>query len=141
MVCILYCFHVVFEKMRCKDSPDPGPYIVSVLQILLLGYTVLGNVSFYLLRCLPVGTERRMFYDGNVMCFQWWQYAIIVSIVLFTVPFCLVLLWGSMKLHKGSVSVYRFLFACLFPLPVLCIGQSQLCGAIPGMNARAILQM
>jgi len=54
MVSILYCFHVVFQKMRCKDSPSPGPYIGGVLQILLLGYTVLDNVSFDLLRCLPV---------------------------------------------------------------------------------------
>ena len=119
MVCILYCLHVVSQKLRCKDSPSPGPYIGGVLQILLLGYTVLGNVSFDLLRCVPVGTEPRMFYDGNVVCFQWWQYAIIVFIVLFTVPFCLVLLWGSMKLHKGSLSAYRFVLACLFPLPAL----------------------
>ena len=44
---------------------------------------------------------------------------VIVFIVLFTVPFCLVLLSGSMRLHKGSLSVYRFLLACVFPLPAL----------------------
>ena len=104
--------------MRYKDSPSPGPYIGGVLQILFLGYTVLGNVSFDLLRCVRVGTERRMFYDGNVVCFQWWQYAVVVFIVLFTVvPFCLVLLWVSMRLHKGSIFVYRFLLAFVFPLP------------------------
>ena len=90
-----------------------------MLQILLLGYSVLGNVSFDLLLCVRVGTERRMFYDGNVVCFQWWQYAC-YSIHRFI--YCSLLprvTFGFNEVAQGSLSVYRFLLACVFPLPAL----------------------
>lgn len=119
MVCLLYSLHFGFQKMRCSDSPRVGPYVGGILQILLLGYTILGSVSFDLLRCVPIGSKRRLFYDGNVVCLQWWQYVCIAFIVTFVVPFGLMLFWGSMKLHREALSVKRFMLACVFPLPFL----------------------
>lgn len=83
MVLLLYGFHFGFQKIRCNDGPHAGPYLGGILQILLLGYAVLGSVSFDLLRCVPIGTERRLFYDGNVVCLQWWQYVCIAFAVTF----------------------------------------------------------
>lgn len=89
------------------------------LQILLLGYTSLASVSFSLLRCVSIGLEKRLFYDGNIACFQWWQYILIAFISTFFVPFVFVLLWGSFKLYRRTLSVGGFLFACFVPLPSL----------------------
>ena len=119
MVPLLYGFHFGFQKIRCNDSPHVGPYLGGILQILLLGYAVLGSVSFDLLRCVPIGTERRLFYDGNVVCLQRWQYVCITFAVTFVVPFAFVLFWGAMKLHREVMSVERFMLACFFPLPFL----------------------
>ena len=119
MVLLLYGFHFGFRKIRSNDSPHAGPYVGGILQILLLGYAVLGSVSFDLLRCVPIGTERRLFYDGNVVCLQRWQYVCIAFAVTFVVPFAFVLFWGAMKLHREVLSVKRFMFACFFPLPFL----------------------
>ena len=105
------------QKFRGQGPPSVGPYIGGVLQTVLLGYTTLASVSFSLLRCVPIGSAERLFYDGNDVCFQWWQYILIAFICTFFVPFVFVLLWGSFKLYDGTLSVGKFLLACSFPLP------------------------
>ena len=119
MIGTYYIFSWGVHKFRGQVTPLAGPYIGGVLQTVLLGYTTLASVSFNLLRCVPIGSEQRLFYDGNVVCFQWWQNALIVFIVTFFVPFVFVLLWGSLKLYNRTVSVGSFLLACSFPLPSL----------------------
>ena len=43
----------------------------------------------------------------------------IVFIAMSFVPFVFVLLWGPIKLFRGSISAGKFLLACCFPLPYL----------------------
>ncbi|XP_078372349.1 uncharacterized protein LOC144656014 isoform X2 [Oculina patagonica] len=62
-ICLLFCFHVGFRMIGGQDAPFAGPYLGGILQILLLGYAILGSVSFDLLRCVPIGSEWRLFYD------------------------------------------------------------------------------
>ena len=126
-----YILHLGTRKFRGQDAPSVGPYIGGILQTMLLGYTTLASVSFNLLRCVPIGSEKRLFYDGNVVCFQWWQYILITFISTFIVPFVFVLLWGSFKLYSRTISVGKFLLACCLPLPCLLHWAyvSLLCGA------------
>ncbi|XP_078372219.1 uncharacterized protein LOC144655908 isoform X1 [Oculina patagonica] len=119
MIYFFYILHWKIQKFRGQKVPSVGPYVGGVLQTLLPGYTTLASVSFNLLRCVPIGLERRLFYDGNVVCFQWWQYILIAFVCLFVIPFVFVLLWGSYKLYGGTLSVGKFLLACFFPLPSL----------------------
>ena len=118
MTGVFYMLHWGVHKCR-GQGPSVGPYIGGVLQTMLLGYTTLASVSFNLLRCVPVGSEKRLFYNGNIVCFQWWQYILIAFICTFFVPFVFTLLWGSFKLYKKHISMGTFLLACSFPLPYL----------------------
>ena len=117
LIGVFYGWHYAVQKFRGQGTPSFGPYFAGILQTLLLGYTILASVSFSLLRCVSIGSEKRLFYDGNIVCFQWWQYILIAVICTFFVPFVFVLLWGSFKLYRRTLSVRRFLFACFFPLP------------------------
>ena len=119
MICAFYGLHLGVQKIRGQGSPSFGPFRGGILQTTLLGYTTLASVSFSLLRCVPIGSEKRLFYDGNMVCFQWWQYILIAFICTIFVPFVFVLLWGSFKLFNGTISVGNFLWACFFPLPSL----------------------
>ncbi|KAL9969735.1 hypothetical protein ACROYT_G021989 [Oculina patagonica] len=119
LICVSYFLHLRIQKFRGQGVPSVGPYVGGILQTLLLGYTTLATVSFSLLRCVPIGSERRLFYDGNVVCFKWWQYILISFVCAFVVPFVFVLLWGSFKLYGGTLSVGKFMLACFFPLPAL----------------------
>ena len=119
MIGVFYCFHWGVQKCRGREAPSVGPYIGGILQTMLLGYTTLTSVSFNLLRCVPIGSKKHLFYDGNVTCYQWWQYILIGFVCSFFVPFVFVLLWGSFKLYDGIISLGIFLLACCFPLPYL----------------------
>ena len=119
MIWAFYILHRGIQKIRGQEVPSVGPFIGGILQTLLLGYTTLATVSFSLLRCVPIGLEGRLFYDGNVVCFQWWQYMFIAILCTYVIPFVFVLLWGPYKLYGGTLRVEKFLLACFFPLPSL----------------------
>ena len=119
MICVFYYLHRGAQRCRRKEAPSFSPYMAGILQAMLLGYKTLASVNFSLLQCVPIGSEKRLFLDGNVVCFQWWQYILIAFVFVFFVPFVFVLILGCYKLHKGSLSGAKLLFACCFPLPFL----------------------
>lgn len=89
------------------------------MEFLLLGYATLGSASFDLLRCVPIGAQWRLFYDGNVVCYEWYNYVLIALVVTFIIPFGFVLFWGALKLYRKAISVKKFLLACILPVPFL----------------------
>jgi len=119
MICFFYVLHWGIQRFRGQGAPSVGPYVGGILQTLLLGYTTLATISFSLLRCVPIGSEKHLFYDGNHVCFQWWQYILVGFVCTFLIPFVFVLLWGSYKLYGKTLSVWKFLLACFLPLPSL----------------------
>ena len=118
-VAILFCVHFVFNIIRQKESPSLFHYMAVVLEILLLGYERLAETSLKLLHCVSIGSEKRLFFNAEVLCWQWWQYIILAYIGVFIVPFIAVLYYGSSKLYKASISAREFLGACIIPLPYL----------------------
>ena len=119
MIGAFYILACGVRKFRAQGAPSAAPFISGILQTMLLGYTTIGSASLSLLRCVPIGSEKRLFLDGSVLCFQWWQYGMIAFMCAFFVPFVFVLFWGSIKLYSGTLSVRKFLLACCFPLPSL----------------------
>ncbi|XP_022785358.1 uncharacterized protein LOC111325754 [Stylophora pistillata] len=119
VICALYGVLCGFQRFRGKGNPSPGPYVGGILQTTLLGYTVIATKSFSLLRCVDIGGERRLFFDSNIVCFQWWQYLLMGFACGHIVPFLFVLLWGSCKLYYKTISANNFLVACFFPLPLI----------------------
>ena len=116
---IIYAIHQAASKSRYIFSPSLTSYLAVALEILLLGYETLTDTALKLMHCVPVGMDWRLFADGNIQCWQWWQYLIITFIVVFIIPLILVLLWGSLMLAKDKVSAKEFLVASAFPLPCL----------------------
>lgn len=118
-VLIIYCIHFGFSIVRQKATPSPQLYVAAIVEIMLLGYERLSETSFKLLQCVPIGSEKRLFLDGSLVCWQWWQYALLAYVIVFVVPFFFVLYFGSFKLYRGLVPTSEFLGACIIPLPFL----------------------
>lgn len=118
-VVLIYCVHFVVNMVRKKRIPSVHHYMAAILEILLLGYDRLAETSLNLMHCVPIGSEHRLFIDGNTVCWRSWQYVLLGYSVIFVVPFIAVLYYGSKKLHKSSISARTFLAACVVPLPFL----------------------
>ncbi|XP_078370496.1 uncharacterized protein LOC144654278 [Oculina patagonica] len=118
-VVIMYCVHLGFNIIKHKVIPSPERYMAVLVEIMLLGYEKLAETSFKLMDCVAIGSEKRLFLDGNVLCWQWWQYALLAYATVFVVPFIFVLYFGSSKLYRASISASEFLGACIVPLPFL----------------------
>ena len=119
-VFLIYCLHLVINMVRKTAARPPlSHYMAVVLEILLLGYDRLAETSLVLMHCVSIGSERRLFLDGNTPCWEAWQYLLLSYIIVFVVPFIAVLYFGSSKLHKSTISARSFLASCVIPLPFL----------------------
>ena len=130
----IYAFHRFISKSFFLTAPSFPLYLAVALETLLLGYETLADTSLELMHCVPIGQDWRLFIDGNIQCWQWWQHLLIVFIVVFVVPLVLVLFWGSMMLSKDRVSAKEFLISCAFPLPLLLIWLFRYCKRRPNRN-------
>ncbi|CAH3106093.1 unnamed protein product, partial [Pocillopora meandrina] len=124
---LIYTIHRAISRFRPIPKPSLRLYLAVVLETLLLGYKTLADTSLTLMHCVPVKLEWRLFIDGNIQCWQWWQYLQIVFILAFVIPLVLVLCWGSLMLSKDKVSAKEFLTSCAFPLPFLFIWLFRCC--------------
>ena len=88
--------------------------------ISLLMYASSTKLCLSLLHCVPVGDNRVLFLDGNITCYQTFQYFLFAYLVLSILPFCLVPVLGSYLLKFGRIGVKQFCAACICPLPFCC---------------------
>ena len=116
---VIYAVHSVINVFMSKEKPAIIHYMAVVMEVLLLGYERLAETALKLLHCVPIGSGKWLFIDANVPCMQWWQYLVLAYIVIFVVPFIIVLFCGSSKLYRSSITATEFLAACMIPLPFL----------------------
>lgn len=119
VIYIIYGSHYIFARVHGTHSPSLAPYLAASVRTLFLSYTVLATVSIQLIRCVNINAETRWFYNGNVVCYQWWQYAAILFNIIFVLPFMLILAWASYKLHKQVITLKQLLVGFILPLPSL----------------------
>ena len=115
----VYVIHRAASTSRYISVPSLSLYLAVALETLLLGYERLADTSLKLMHCVPIDKDWRLFVDGNMQCWQSWQFLMIAFIVAFIVPLILVLFWGSLLLAKDQLTAKEFLLACAFPLPRL----------------------
>ena len=116
---VFYGIHTGISKTGKFQRPSLTRYLAVVMEVMLLGYERIADASLSLLHCVPIASTRRLFLDGSVVCFQWWQNILIAYIVMFVAPFIVVLYFGSLRLFREKLSVKEFLGACTLPLPFL----------------------
>ena len=119
---VLYLLHSGLNKLRKRRPtfPPAGPYLGVVLEIVLLGYSVVTGTIVRLFHCVRIQKEYRWYYDAQYVCWnQWWQQAAFVVIALILIPFILTLYFASPQLYRGKISGKIFLLACILPFPYL----------------------
>jgi hypothetical protein len=144
LLCLLYLISklvLIFRRSKSNsNSPTTLQYIAttrsdhngrvtkSVSQriasaftyISLLMYASSTQLCLSLLHCVPVGDNQVLFLDGNIKCYQTFQYFLLAYMISSILPFCLVPVLGSYLLKFGRIGVKQFCAACIFPLPFCC---------------------
>ena len=133
----IYALHFFFSRMRGAPRPAISPYLQASIKTIFLGYVTLATVSISLIRCVFVAGEARWFYNGNVLCYQWWQYAAYTFNAIFVIPFIFVLALISFKLHHDKITIQQFLLAIIFPLPFLMLWMFRFVCPSPVANVEA----
>ena len=116
-VFMIYCLNLVVYRILKKQKPLLVHYVAVAMEILLLDYERLAETSLKLMHCVPIGSELHLYYDGNVVCWRWWQHGLLAFNVVFIVPFVGVVFLGSEKLYNKTISWKEFTGACIAPLP------------------------
>ncbi|XP_046848069.1 uncharacterized protein LOC124441649 [Xenia sp. Carnegie-2017] len=88
--------------------------------VALLMYASSTKLCFSLLHCVRIGDDNVLFLDGNIKCYQPFQYVFIGYVASSVFPFCLVPVLGAYLLRTGRISASHFCFSCLIPLPFCC---------------------
>ena len=118
---VIYIASLLISKLRGTNRPHVSSYLEASIKTVFLGYVTLAVVSISLIRCVSVAGETRWFYNGNIICYQWWQYASFAFTGFFAFPFIIVVAWASFKIQNDAITMRQFLLAIFFPLPCLLL--------------------
>ena len=142
LLCLLYSFTVLFKLLKklpirsthetgashetmdqssnVHENPFLGRIAGAFVDISLLMYASSTQLCLSLLHCVPLGNYHVLFLDGNIKCYQTFQYYLFVYMISSILPFCLVPVLGSYLLKLNLISVAQFCLACIVPLPFCC---------------------
>ena len=101
-----------------KSSPVNAKFIGALVSLMMYTYQYFAENSFGLLHCINIKSQSRsvLFIDGHVSCFQTWQYFIIGVVVIYVIPFVVVLSLGPELLRRRMLKLKLFIFSLFFPL-------------------------
>ena len=103
------------QKYSAKAKPR---LLTAMLQLTLLGYSTVTASILSLVTCISLSNGERVLYiDGNVFCYQIWQYAILIFIVLWAIPLIYALHKLPCYMRNGEVAIRGVYTALLLPLP------------------------
>ena len=99
--------------------PLSDKVLVSMFEVCLLTYSVVVQTVFKLSYCIEINNQKYLYIQGNIGCFQTWQYALIIVAVIWVAPFCLFIFLLSGFLFSKQTELTGIFVGCLFPLPYL----------------------
>ena len=120
----LFSISQFIQEYSTKAKPK---LLTGVLQLTLLGYSTLISSTLSLVTCISLSKGSKILYiDGNLSCYQPWEYAVLTFIVLWAVPLIYALHKLPSYMRTGELSIRGFYAAVLLPLPfaVYSIGRS-----------------
>eukprot|EP00112_Aurelia_sp_Birch-Aquarium-sp1_P015567 Seg3464.2 transcript_id=Seg3464.2/GoldUCD/mRNA.D3Y31 product="hypothetical protein" protein_id=Seg3464.2/GoldUCD/D3Y31 len=92
--------------------------LVTILQIILLGYSSLTSNIFALLTCVSmVNGTKILFIQGNINCYETWQFILLSFVIVWSLPLTVALYMASKRVKEKVLTIKGFFCALLFPLP------------------------
>ena len=90
--------------------------VLGLIEIVKYTYLEFTFIAFKSLTCVLIIDSQVWFYDGSVQCYSYWQIAMICFIVLYCLPYPIMLYLGMKMLQKKQTSRKLFYVGVCFPL-------------------------
>ena len=123
IIWLLYLIVKITSKFLKKTSNIWAKFKSCLLRAFLLGmlfsYQNLVMGAFTLVRCADVANIKVLHIEGDVQCYNWWQYLVMCYIIFFIIPVFLALSHFPHYIKDKYMSVKTFILSCLFPAPVI----------------------
>ena len=126
---LLYVIYKVLQRRKgicCKPSSERnlkhafGDRVLAALfEVFLLSYVVITKIITLMLDCRTIGDKKVLFLQGNVFCYQSWQYGIATAGLAWVVPFCIYINLLPNFIRSKEVSTEGLFLGCIFPIPVI----------------------
>ena len=123
IIWLLYLILKLTSKFLKKTSNIWAKFKSCLLRAFLLGilftYQNLVMGAFTLVRCVDIANIKVLHIEGDVQCYNWWQYLVMCYIIFFIIPVFLALSHFPHYIKDKYMSVKTFILSCLFPAPVI----------------------
>ena len=123
MIWLLYLILKLTSKFLKKTSNIWAKFKSCLLRAFLLGmlfsYQNLVMGAFTLVRCVNIANIKVLHIEGDVQCYNWWQYLVMCYIIFFIIPVFLALSHFPHYIQDKNMSVKTFILSCIFPTPVM----------------------
>ena len=123
IVWLLYLILIFASKFLKKTSNIWAKLKSCLLRAFLLGmlfsYQNLVIGAFTLVRCVDITNIKVLHIEGDVQCYNWWQYLFICYIIFFIIPVFLAQSHFPHYIKDKNMSVKTFILSCIFLAPVM----------------------
>ena len=123
IVWLLYLIVKLTSKFLKKTSNIWAKVKSCLFRAFLLGmlftYQNLVMGAFTLVRCVDIANIKVLHIEGEVECYNWWQYLVMCYIIFFIIPVFLALSHFPHYIRDKCMSVKTFILSCLFPAPFI----------------------
>ncbi len=121
IVLFVFCFiRPIVRKIPILKDISVN-FSLAILFAILFSYQTVATGVLSMIYCVPLYTQSVLFLDGNIQCFQFWQYVLMAYIIFCILPFGTYILLLTSHLQKGYMKNSFFLIGCIFPIPTIIL--------------------
>ena len=120
---LLYAF-IAIKRLASRTNSNKAlanRVLSALFEASILCYAVFLHGLFQLMNCANINGEHVLYIQGDVECSKWWHNLLVLTTVMWLLPFCLFVFCLPYLLLRKRAKAWSIFAGCIFPLPwLLC---------------------
>ena len=106
------------DSFQTKSALINAKFVGAFVSLLMYTYQYFAENTMVMLKCIDITSteESVLFIDANVICYQPWQYAVIIFLCVYVIPFACVLAVAPDLLRRDIIGIELFIVSLFIPL-------------------------
>ena len=108
-----------------RSSPDSTKscfsekVLAALFEVWLLSYSTVTHNVISLLDCRKIGNQRVLYLQGDIECYQTWQYGLVAAGLAWIVPFWMYVCILPKAIRDKRLQARGIFLGCVFPIPLI----------------------